>query len=102
MLMADLRRSNAAAVCKRRTCAIGLSTLSFGCAWPPLACFVALAAGNILIPPTDRARKLADYVRVAVALHFFLAIFLMIGGRYIDGVYESRKHSRSASGAQSN
>lgn len=45
-------------------------------------------AGNILIPPSDRARKIGDYLRVGIGLHFGLAIFLMIGGRYIDGVFD--------------
>jgi len=44
--------------------------------------------GNILIPPTDRARKLADYLRVAVGMHFFLAIFLIVGSRYLDGIFD--------------
>lgn len=47
-----------------------------------------LSPGNVLIPPTEKARKLCDYVRVAIGLHFFLAIFLMIGGRYVDGVFD--------------
>lgn len=43
---------------------------------------------NILIPPTERARKVADYMKVAVALHLVLSIYLMLGGRYIDGVMD--------------
>ena len=50
--------------------------------------YCILCSGNILIPPTERARKLADYVKVAIGLHLFLAIFLMIGGRYVDGVMD--------------
>ena len=49
---------------------------------------VALCSGNILIPPTDKARKIADYLRVAIGLHVFLAVFLMLGGRYPDGVFD--------------
>jgi hypothetical protein len=44
--------------------------------------------GNILIPPSVPARKLGDYLRVAIGLHFFLAIFIMIAGRYFDGVFD--------------
>ena len=56
-------------------------------------CVVVMAApaprsGNVLIPPTEKARKICDYLRVAIGLHFFLAIFLMIGGRYVDGVFD--------------
>jgi len=46
------------------------------------------AGGNVLIPPTERARKIGDYLRVAIALHFALAIFLVIGGQYVTGIFD--------------
>jgi hypothetical protein len=44
--------------------------------------------GNILIPPSIAARKLGDYLRVAIGLHCGLAIFLIMGGRYLDGIFD--------------
>lgn len=44
--------------------------------------------GNILIPPSVPARKLGDYLRVAIGLHLFLAVLIMMGRRYFDGVFD--------------
>jgi len=43
---------------------------------------------NVLVPPNDRARRLADYLRVAIAMHFLLAIFMLLGGRWFDGAFD--------------
>jgi len=51
---------------------------------------IPLGAGyqNILVPPSDRARRLADYLRIAIYLHFTLALFMFLGGRYFDGAFD--------------
>jgi len=41
----------------------------------------------VLVPPNERARKLADYLRVAIVMHFFLAIFMFLGARWFDGAF---------------
>jgi len=43
---------------------------------------------GVLIPPNERARKLADYLKVAVSLHFTLALFMFLGGRWFDGAFD--------------
>jgi len=43
---------------------------------------------NVLVPPTDRAKRLADYLRVAIGMHFLLAIFMLLGGRWFDGAFD--------------
>jgi len=43
---------------------------------------------GVLVPPSDRAKKLADYLKVAVSLHFTLALFMFLGGRYFDGAFD--------------
>ena len=44
--------------------------------------------GNVLLPPSVPARKLGDYLRVGIVLHFLLAIFIMIAGGYVQGVFQ--------------
>jgi len=43
---------------------------------------------NILIPPTEKAVKLADYLRVAISLHFVMTIMLFLCGRWLDGALD--------------
>jgi len=40
------------------------------------------------VPPTDRARKIADYFRVLIILHFVLAVTMFFGTRYVDGAFD--------------
>jgi len=47
-----------------------------------------MPGGNVLIPPSEKGRKICQYLKVAIALHLGLAIFLMLGGRYVDGVFD--------------
>lgn len=43
---------------------------------------------NVLIPPTEKGRKIADYLKIAIGIHLVLAILLFFGGRYIDGIFD--------------
>jgi len=43
---------------------------------------------NLLVNPTDRARRIADYLRVAIYMHFALALCMFLGGRWFDGAFD--------------
>lgn len=41
-----------------------------------------------LITPSEKAKKLGDYLKIAVSLHFTLALFMFLGGRWFDGAFD--------------
>eukprot|EP00343_Euplotes_focardii_P012836 CAMPEP_0205833524 /NCGR_PEP_ID=MMETSP0206-20130828/49981_1 /ASSEMBLY_ACC=CAM_ASM_000279 /TAXON_ID=36767 /ORGANISM="Euplotes focardii, Strain TN1" /LENGTH=151 /DNA_ID=CAMNT_0053140015 /DNA_START=49 /DNA_END=500 /DNA_ORIENTATION=+ len=43
---------------------------------------------NVLILPSQKARKLADYLKVAIFMHFTLGVLLFPSGRFMDGVVD--------------
>jgi len=43
---------------------------------------------SLLVPPTEKARHLAEFLKVAVILHFILAIFMFVAGRWYDGILD--------------
>jgi uncharacterized membrane protein YgcG len=51
-------------------------------------CFFPGGFQSYLIPPSEKASKLADYLRIVIFMHFALAIAEFFGGRYISGVFD--------------
>jgi len=43
---------------------------------------------SLLVPPTEKARHLAEFLKVAIILHFILAIFMFVAGRWYDGILD--------------
>lgn len=43
---------------------------------------------SILIPPTEKARQIANLLRMAIGVHFALVILLFLGTRYVDGAFD--------------
>jgi len=43
---------------------------------------------SLLVPPTEKARQLAEFLKVAIILHFILAIFMFVAGRWYDGILD--------------
>jgi len=43
---------------------------------------------SLLVPPTEKARHLAEFLKVAIILHFILSIFMFVAGRWYDGILD--------------
>jgi len=51
-------------------------------------CFFPGGFQSYLIPPSEKASKLGDYLRIVILMHFALAVAEFFGGRYISGVFD--------------
>jgi len=43
---------------------------------------------NVLIPPTDKAREYADYIRAVLGLLLLLSLCEFLGGTFISGIFD--------------
>lgn len=53
-----------------------------------LHCRMCLGFANFLVPPSPRARNIADYLKVVLVLHFGLAVCEIAAFRWFDGAFD--------------
>jgi len=51
-------------------------------------CLFPFGGGGILVPPNERGRKYGEYLRIAIMLHFSLALFMFLASRWFDAVFD--------------
>jgi len=45
-------------------------------------------AGGVLIPPTEKAVKLADYLKLVIGLHLVVGVCWLISAKWLDGIFD--------------